>query len=93
MFNPKITSDEDPLISRKGILIHISGGLVSILIFLKHFLSVLIIPKTFVFFFRTSGEYSKKKTMIRFHNGSFKTDLKNGFLSISITVFTWRSKE
>ena len=44
----------------KRILIHISGGLVSILIFIKHFLSVLKISKTFVFFLRTSGEYSKK---------------------------------
>jgi hypothetical protein len=42
------------------ILIHISGGLLSILIFIKHFLFVLRLSKTFVFFLRTSGEYSKK---------------------------------
>ena len=34
-------SDGDPLISRKRILIHISGGLDYILIFITHFLSVL----------------------------------------------------
>ena len=53
-------SDGDPLISRKWILIYISGGLDAILICIKHFLSVLEISKTFVFFLRTSGEYSKK---------------------------------
>ena len=53
-------SDGDPLISRKRTLIHISGGLDSIVIFIKHVLSVLKISKTFVFFLRTSGEYSKK---------------------------------
>ena len=41
-------------------LIHISGGLYYILIFTKHFLSVLKISKTFVFFLRKSGEYLKK---------------------------------
>ena len=55
-----VSSDGDPLISRKRILIHISGGLDSILILIKHFLSVLKISKTVVFFLRTSGEYSKK---------------------------------
>ena len=40
--------------------LHISEGLDSILIFIKHFLSVLRIYKTFVFFIRMSGEYSKK---------------------------------
>ena len=55
----QITSDGDSLISRKLILIHISGGLDSILIFTKYFLSILKISKTFVFFL-TSGEYSKK---------------------------------
>ena len=54
------SSDGDPLISRKRIFIHISGELDSILIFIKHFLFVLKISKTFVFFFRMSGEYSKK---------------------------------
>ena len=49
MANFKIEpSDGDPLISRKQILIHISGGLDSTLIFIKHFLSVLKISKTFV---------------------------------------------
>ena len=58
------------MISRKRILIHISGGLDSTLIFIKHFLSVLKISKTFVYFFRTSGEYSKK-----YRQGSgFSTD-------------------
>ena len=47
--------DLDPL--WKQILIHISGGLDSILIFIEHFLSVLKISKTFVFFIRTSKEY------------------------------------
>ena len=55
-----ISSDGDPLISRKQILIHISGGHDSTLIFIKHFLSVLKISKTFVLFLRTLGEYSKK---------------------------------
>jgi hypothetical protein len=50
-------SDGDPLISRKRILIYISGGLNSILFFIKHFLSLLKISKTFVFFLRTSSEY------------------------------------
>ena len=67
-----LSSDGNPLISRKLILIHISGGLDSILIFIRHFLSVLKISKTFVFFLR-----------IRYFNGSLKTDLKNGSLSIS----------
>ena len=40
-------SDGDPLISRKRILIHISGGPDSTLIFIKHFLSALKISKTF----------------------------------------------
>ena len=35
----------------------LSGGLDSILTFMKHFLSVLKISKTFVFFLRTSSEY------------------------------------
>ena len=40
-----------------GILIHISGGLDSILIFIQKHLSVLKISKAFVFFLRTSGQY------------------------------------
>ena len=49
--------DGDPLISRKQILFHISGGFDSILFLKKHFLSVLKISKTFVFFIRMSIEY------------------------------------
>ena len=65
-----LISDGDPQISRKRILIHISGGLDSILIFIKHFLSVLKISKTLVFFLRASGEYLK-----RYGQGSaFTTD-------------------
>ena len=45
-----ISSDGDPLISRKLILLHISERLDSILIFIKHFFSVVKISKTFVFF-------------------------------------------
>ena len=63
----------------KQILIHISGGLDSILIFRKHFLSVLKKSKTFVFFLRPSGEYSKKYIQGSF----FNKDLKNGSLFIS----------
>ena len=51
------SSDGDPFISRKWILIHISGGLDSILICIKHFLTVFEISKIFVFFLRTSSEY------------------------------------
>ena len=51
------SSDGDPLISRKRLLNHISGGLDSILILIKHFLSVLKISKTFIFFLKTSSEY------------------------------------
>ena len=50
-----IYSDGDPLISRKRILIHISGGLDSILIFIKHLLSILKMSN--VFLLRTSGEF------------------------------------
>ena len=67
---PKLTGilETDGLLAVIGIQIrcekdldhHISGGLVSISIFIKHFLSVLKISKTFVFFLGTSGEYSKK---------------------------------
>jgi hypothetical protein len=55
-----ICSDGDPLIARKQILFQISWGLDSKVIFKKHGLSVLKISKTFVFFWRTSGEYLKK---------------------------------
>ena len=55
-----INSDWDPDLLWKRVLIHISGGLDSLLIFIKHFLSLLKISYTFVFFLRTSGEYSKK---------------------------------
>ena len=64
------TSDGDPDLLWKRILIHISGGLNSILIFIKHFLFKLKISKTLVFFLRTPGEYSKK-----YRQGSvFSTD-------------------
>jgi hypothetical protein len=53
----QVISDGDPDPLWKLILIHISG---SILILIRHFLSVLKISKTFVFFLRTSGEYLKK---------------------------------
>ena len=46
------------------------GGLISILIFIKHFLSTLKISKTFVFFLRTSSEYLKQYRQISI----FKTD-------------------
>ena len=55
-----LSSDGDPLISRRRILMHISEGLHSILIFIKYFLSILTISKTYVFFLRTSVEYLKK---------------------------------
>ena len=55
-----LTSDWDPFISRKRILTHISWRLDSILFFIKHFLFVLKISKTFVFFLRTSSEYSTR---------------------------------
>ena len=42
------------------ILIYISGGLEYILISRRHFLFVLKISETFVFFLRTSDEYIKK---------------------------------
>ena len=53
-------SNWDPFNLRKRILILISWGLDSILVFIKHFLSVLNIYKFLVFFLRTSGEYWKK---------------------------------
>jgi hypothetical protein len=63
-------SDGEPFISRNRILIHISWGLDHILIFIQHFLSVLKISKTFVFFFWTSSEY-----LTRYGQGSvLKTD-------------------
>ena len=40
--------------------IHISGGLNSILIFIKHFLSILKISKTFVFFLTGYGQGSRQ---------------------------------
>ena len=71
LINNKINSDGDLLISRTRILIqsiHISWGLDSILILIKHFLSELKISKTLFLFFRTSLEYSKK-----YGQGSFFT--------------------
>ena len=61
-YEPKrlLTSDGDPNPLWNRILIHISGELDSILIFIKHSLSVLKISKKFIFFLRrTLGEYSK----------------------------------
>ena len=52
----KSTSD-DPLISRKRILVHISWGLDSTFFFGQHFLSGLEISKRNVFFLGTSSEY------------------------------------
>ena len=46
------------------IVIHISRELDSILMFIKHFLSMLKISKTLVFFLRTSGEYSKHGSVL-----------------------------
>ena len=48
-------SDGDPFISRKRILIHISKGLDSILILIKHFLFVLKISKKIFFFKERQG--------------------------------------
>ena len=47
-----------------GILIHISRGLNSILIFIKHFLSVLKISKSSVYFLKTSSEYLTRQGSI-----------------------------
>ena len=78
----KICSDGDPLISRKRILIHISGGLDSILIFIKHFLYVLKISKRLKLLFSSSERQVNIQRNI---------DKDPGFqLSIPI-VFTWRS--
>ena len=82
------SSDGDPLISRKRILIHISGGLDSILIFIKHFLSVLKISKTFVFSLRTSDEYPKK-----YRQGSvFATDPCPYIVKNSLDVLKKKTK-
>ena len=70
LINYILSSDGDPDPVWKRILIHISGRLGSILIFIKHFLFVLRISKTFVFFLRTSGEYLKKYRQ----RSVFKTD-------------------
>ena len=86
-------SDANPFIYiKKRILIHISWGLDSILIFIKLFLSILKISTTFVFFFRTSGEY-----LTRYGQGSVDMDwirihfLKtNRFASIFTQPHFWR---
>ena len=54
------SSDGDPDLLLKRNLIPTSGGLDSILIFIKYSLSALKISTNLVFFLRTSGEYSKK---------------------------------
>ena len=65
-FHCEKSSDGDPFISRKRILIHIFRRLDSILSFIKHFLSVYIdVSKTFVFFLRTASEY-----LTRYEQGS-----------------------
>ena len=68
------TSDGDPFISRKRILIHISKEFDSILFFIKHYLS------EFVFFLRTSGEYLTRYghgsvLKIHFQGSAVKADL------------------
>ena len=81
-------SDRDPLILRKRILIYISGGLDSILVFIKHFLSVLKVSKTFVFFLRTPGEY-----LTRYGQGSVvKTDPCLYFFEYSPDVLKKKTK-
>ena len=78
-------SDGDPLIIRERILIHISGGLDSIRIFKRHFLSVLKISKTFVFFLRRSSNFLTR------YGSRIKDPLWKRTLSIFLWIFTWRS--
>ena len=87
--------DPDPL--WKQILIHISGGLDSILIFIKHFLSVLKISKIFVFFLRTSSEYLTRYGQgsvfkIRFQGSVVKTDPCLYFFEYSPDVLKKKTK-
>ena len=76
-----ISSDGDTDLLWKQILFHISGGLVSISIFIKEKnLFVLKISKTFVFFLRTLGEYLRRYEQgsvleIRFQGSVVKTNL------------------
>ena len=56
-----LTSDGDPLILRKQILIHISGRLDSILIFIKQFMSVFKYLK-FLFSYKNVKNRSVVKT-------------------------------
>ena len=77
--------------TRKRIHIHIYGGLDSILIFKILFLSLLKISKTFVFFLRKLGKYSKK-----YRQGSvISTDPWKRILKTDpsqyLVKFTWRS--
>ena len=73
------------VISRKRILIHISWGLNSIFFFVKHFLSVLKISKTFVVFLTTSSEF-----LTRYGQGYvFKDPFSR--MSIILSILTWRS--
>ena len=87
-----LASDGDPDPLWKQIVIHISGGLDSLLIFIKHILSVLKISKTFVFFLKTSSEY-----LTRYEQGFvFKIRFKNGsclyFFVYSTDVFKKKTK-
>ena len=96
-----LNSDGDPDLLWKQILIHISGGLDSILIFMKYFVSLLKISKNFVFFLRMLSAYLTRYGQgsvfkIRFQGSVFTTDPnphtdlnnKNLFLGhyISITI-------
>ena len=72
-------SDGVPFFSRKRILIHIFRVIDYTLIFIKHFLPVLEISKTFVFFLWASGEYWTRLGQgsvfkIRFQGSVVKTD-------------------
>ena len=90
-------SDGDPDPQWKRILIHISGGLGSILIFIKHFLSVLKLSKMFVFFLRTLSEYLTRYGQgsvfkIRFQGSVLKTDLCLYFFKYSPDVLKKKTK-
>ena len=90
-------SDGDPFISRKRILIHISWGLDYILFFIKHFLSVLKISNTFVFFLRMSSEYLTRYGQgsvfkIRFQGSVVKTDPCLYFFEYSREVLRKKTK-
>ena len=86
--------DPDPLWKR--ILIHISGGLDFILIFMKHFFFVLKISKTFVLFRRTSSEYLTRygqRSVFKdpFLRSVLKTDPSQYFLNVHLTL--WKREQ